>query len=152
MTKKGDMYEVQYGYITDDGRSFLLAPKTIESSDIVLDKMVEYEAEMLSQIKNIDAREAVRLGIDTAYKEATIEQVQYAWLKTGYDSLEHWKAYQLMKPIAPSLLALGLTDEEYADLLNTTVADAVASREYWTFLEGHKDVLDAYAEIAEIEV
>jgi hypothetical protein len=103
---------------------------------------------VLSEVQRRDADAAVALGIPFAYKEATATQVQYAWLKQGFNQTEHYLAYPLIKDLAPSLLAMGLTDEQYASAFNTTVEDVQAIKEYWDFLSVNIATIEAYALIA----
>ena len=53
-------------------------------------------------------------------------------------------AYQYLKDVAPILLALGLTDAEYAVMMDSTVAEATAMRAEWARLSIKSDELDAY--------
>jgi glutamate synthase domain-containing protein 3 len=141
-------YRARFAYTLTDGRVITRGPINVADNDAAETKRVELENSVLASVQKRDAQEAVKAGVQSAHKEATEAQVLYAWLLAGFDEEEHYKAYHFMKDIGPSLLSLGYTDEQYAVMLNTTVEDATASREYWEFLDANSATILAYGVIA----
>lgn len=104
-----------------------------------------------ASIQKRDASEAVSRGLYTAYGTASEAQVQYSWLKQGYAQEEHYQAYAMIKDLAPALLAMGLTDEQYATAFNATTEEIANIRTYWEFLSANSVAIEAYALIAGVE-
>lgn len=145
-------YRARFLYELSDGRKIERGPIPVASEAETNNLLISIEPSVLEAVQSQDADEAVSLNIKTAFKEASLEQVQYSWLKIGFDEDEHYKAYEKIKDIGTSLLSLGLTDEEYAVMLNVTVEDATATREYWEFLDANKAAIEAYALIAGVKL
>lgn len=101
-------------------------------------------SEVLSSLQKNDAAEAVTLGIVGPHKEATSGQVTYKWLLQAYESEEHYKAYLMIKDIAPSLLSLGYTDAQYATAFSTTVEEVQNITAYWLFLDANSSAIISY--------
>jgi len=139
-------YRARFLFVLDDGRKFhrALFVSTSEDADT---KLIEFEADVLSSVQDLDAKEAVGLGIQSAHKEATQAQVQYAWVKEGFDSDEPYQAYEKMKDIGPTLLAMGLTDEQYSIALNCSIEEVIAAKAKWAELEANAAVISAYVGI-----
>ena len=143
--EKSGSFRARFEFTLSDGRVLQRGPIRVLNSEAADLLGVDLEASVLASIQLSDAFDAVDAGIQTAYKLATVEQVQYAWVKAGYDEDEHYKSYEKLKDIAPSLLALGLTDLEYSQLLNTSSEEATTAREYWEFLDANSATIAAYA-------
>jgi len=142
----------RFMFTLSDGREILRGPVAVSSESDAEARRVQMESDVLESIQNHDAAEAVIINVKTAYKLATAEQVQYAWLKSGFDEDEHYKAYEKLKDIGPVLINLGLTDEELAGLFGVPIEDATATREYWEFLDSNKIAIEAYSLIAGIKL
>lgn len=142
----------RFMFTLSDGREIFRGPLGVSSESDADSRRVQMESDVLESIQNQDASDAVTNNIKTAYKLASNEQVQYAWLKSGFDEDEHYKAYEKLKDIGPALLSLGLTDIQLAGLFGVPVEDATATREYWEFLDDNKEAIEAYTLIAGIEL
>lgn len=140
-------YRVRFLYVLEDGREVHRGPLFVPTQADADTKLIDLEPAVLASVQKHDAKDATTLDIQVAYKEATQAQVQYAWLKDGFDSDEPYKAYNKMKDIGPALLSLGLTDEQYAVALNCPVEEVVSAIELWTELESDKTVIAAYGSI-----
>lgn len=103
-----------------------------------------------SSFQSNDANEAIGLGLFTAHKEASEAQVKYEWLLQGYNKESHYEAYMQLKDLAPAMLAMGLTDAQYAATFNTTVEEVSNIKDYWEFLDTNKVVIQAYNAIGDV--
>jgi len=142
--ERSGRFRARFEFTLSDGRIIQSGPinvASVEDAESMLDSLGE---SMLLSVQRADAMQAVSDNVQVAYMLATLEQVQYAWLKTGFNEEEHYEAYNKMKDVGPVLLALDLTDQEYAELLGSTLEDAVAVREYWAFLDSNSVVIESY--------
>ncbi len=146
--QRSGLYRARFIYTLKDGREIHRGPVNARSIEDAETLMSSIEPDALKGAQIQDAQEAVNLGIQTAHKEATAQQVQYSWLQAGFNEDEHYKAYEKMKRIGPALLSLGLTDAQFAEMFNTDIEDVTAVREYWEFLAANKESIESYARIA----
>jgi hypothetical protein len=151
-SQKHGPHRARFKFTLSDGREVLRGPVNVSSHEDAELKRVALEPSVLSSIQAHDANEAVHLNVKTSHNLASVEQVQYVWLKSGFDEDEHYKAYAKIKDIGEALLSLGLSDEQYASMLNVTVEDATATRMYWEFLDDNKIAIEAYSLIAEVKL
>ncbi len=119
-------------------------PMLVTDEAAALLRLVELEPSVLASIQMGDAEEAVTLNIQKAYREASEVQVKYQWLKSAFEQEEAYTAWPLIKEIGAQLLALGLSDVAYADMLNTTEDEAKASREQYEYLLAQSPWIEAY--------
>lgn len=145
--ERSGRFRARFEFTFSDGRIIQSGPINVDSQEDAESMLDSLGASMLLSVQQSDAMQAVSEEVQVAYKLASIEQVQYAWLSAGFNEEEHYEAYSKMKVVGPALLALGLTDQEYADLLGSTLEDAVAVREYWEFLDLNSVVIEAYRSI-----
>lgn len=96
-----------------------------------------------------DAAEAVALGLRKAHGEATEAQVLYAWLLTAYEQRDPLVAWEAINDLAPGMLALGYTNEQYAAAFGTTVEEVENIKLFWGFLETNQDVIVAYGALVD---
>lgn len=144
--QKESRYKAELQYTLDDGRVIERGSGIFVASQKEADKLLADRAPLiLEKIQKSDALEAVQSGISSAHKQATLTQVQYAWLKAGFDEQEPYKSYLLMKDVAPALLALRYTDEQYAAAFNATVEEVQNAKNKWTVLSADAATLTAYA-------
>lgn len=144
LTKHSNGCRARFDYIFDDDRHIIIGPINVSSQEDADSKLILLEPSILSQMQKRDANEAVSNDIKIAHKEASIQQVQYTWLKLGFEEDEPYKQYQMMKDIGPSLLNLGLTDVEYATMFNSTEEEVVNVKDLWISLVPHATVFDNY--------
>ena len=149
LTPNENLFRARFLYEFSDGRLVERGPILVIDLADSESVLANLEVSVLKNIQEQDANSAVLQNIKTAYKEASVEQVLYAWLKVGFDESEHYNAYLKIKDIGQQLLSLGLTDEQYAIMLNTTIADATATRLYWEFLEVNKLAIESYILVME---
>lgn len=143
---QGDRLRVRLEYTLDDGRVVERGGGMyVESLAAAEQLLIDLEASVLASVRRSDSASAVELGIYTAYQQASLQDVQYQWLKVGFDEPQPYKSYLLMKDVGPSLLSLGYTDEQYAAAFGTTVEDVVAAKAKWAQLEINAVTLAAYA-------
>ncbi len=145
--QKHGPHRARFEFTIDDGRKVLRGPVNVASEQDADIRRVSMEAGVLVSVQNQDAAEAVTIGTKTAYKLATAEQVQYAWLESGFNESEHYNAYEKMKDIGPQLLALGLTDEQYAAMFDTEVESVINVKDYWSFLDANSTAIETYLTI-----
>lgn len=147
LTPHSGRFRARFKYVFDDGREVIRGPIHVTDSNAADTKLVDMVPDVLVTMQKQDASEAVRLNKLEAHKQATLAQVQYQFIREGFDSTEPYRAYLKMKDVAPALLSLGYTNEQYAVALNTTVEDVEGARARWEELEVNAVTLAAYAEI-----
>ena len=142
-------FRARFSYTLDDGRVLTRGPSFVADSAEADAKLIALESDVLANVQNQDASEAVRLGSYTLHKEASENQVKYAWLLTGYEAETHVEAYAQIKDLAPAMLSLGYTDEQYASAFNTTVEEVVNIKAYWSFLDANSAAILAYGALVD---
>ena len=147
LTPHSGRFRARFKYTFNDGRVAIRGPMFVADSNYADSKLADMAPDVLIAMQKQDASEAVGLGKLESHKQATLAQVQYQFIREGFDSSEPYKAYLKMKDVAPALLSLGYTNEQYAVALNTTVEDVEGARARWEELEVNAVTLAAYAEI-----
>jgi len=145
---KSGGFRANYEYTLSDGRKISRGPLNVVSELDATSKRTSMEPAILSSIQVSDAEDAVSNNIKTSNKFASLQQVQLAWLRAGFNEDEPYKAFSMMKAIGRSLLSLGLTDAKNAELLNSSLEDAVAARIYFESLDANSSVLEAYEAVS----
>jgi hypothetical protein len=144
LTAHSSGYRARYSITIDDGRVFSVGPVTVQDNSEAMQRSSGIEANVITSTITQDAEEAVRSGIKTAHKTATLQLVQYTTLRLAYNEPEYYKAYQIMKDVAPELMALEYTNEQYAEAFNSTVEDVINIKSLWQILDANSDTLQSY--------
>ena len=150
ITPDSGRVRARFKFIFDDGRENERGPISYATQAEAESALSEIENNVLKSAQLDDSFKAVSKNIKSSHGEASANQVSFAWLKTGFNETEHYKAYLKMKDIAAQLLPLNLTDAQYAAMLNSTVEEATKTRLYWGFLDANKSVIEAYIAINEV--
>ncbi len=143
----GGRYRVRFNFVFLDSRSFTTGLLTARDEAHVSELLVSKADEYNKSVKQSDAQEAVSLGIQTAYMDATQEDVYFTYLFDGYNNEDVLEAYNIMSKVAPQILELGLTVEQMAALFGETVEMAQAVFDKWAYLDANKAVIIAYGEL-----
>jgi hypothetical protein len=140
-------YHCTFNYILDDGREINIKPSSVgeDYQQVCEDR----SGEVFKSVIKSDAQEALELGIKTAHKYATQEQVFYEFLFAGYNEPDPIAAYDYMNGIAQSLLSLGLTAEQFSALFGETVEITEAVINYWHVLAAGASTIEAYRTLKE---
>ena len=134
----------RFEYVFDDGRIETRGPMNVSNESEANLRMQQLESDVLASVQRQDAEEAVALGLYVAHREASENQVKYQWLREGCDKPEHYQSYSMIKDLLPGLLALGLTDEQYADEFNATIEEVKYIKLYWSWLSARSSHLQNY--------
>ena len=144
LSAHGSGFRARFVITLADGRVIHRGPIPVANQAAADAKAITLEADVIVATSKSDAEEAVSQGIITAYKTASINQISYATLQTAYMETEYYRAYALMKDVAPDLMALGYTNEQYASAFNSTVEDVANIKAFWVILDANSAVLQSY--------
>ncbi len=134
-------------FTLQDGREFN-AGYVYVNSESETQALIDSKAQALTEsIKTSDAKDAVNLGIKTAYKEASQNDVYFAYLFDGFNNDDILESYNIMSQVADEILSLGLTVDQMAEMFNQDVDMAQAVINKWSYLSTNKDVIIAYGEL-----
>jgi len=143
-SKQAVGYRVKFKYTFDDGRYKTVGPIRVNSLDEAETKLIENKSSVQQSMIDSDAQEAKAQGLKTAYKEASQANVYYAYLFEGYNTDDPLEAYELMQPVAPDILALGLTVEQMATMFNQDIETAQSVLDKWGYLDSNSETILAY--------
>ena len=146
MSPHNGSFKARFCYVFDSG-VVNIGPLSVASQSDADVKLIA-NSERAKDIKaRQDASEAASMGLLSAHKEATTEQVQFAVLDLAYSAETLHESYDGMKNLAPQLLALGLTDDQYAITFNATVEQVQNIKNKWSYLSANSAAIEAYAQI-----
>ena len=135
---------VRLKYTFEDGREFNIGFIYAEDEEHANSLLITKADELNRSVKKSDAQDATENNIQTAHKDASQEDVYFAYLFDGYTNEDVLESYNLMSKVAPQILSLGLTVEQMAALFGETVEMAQAVFDKWTYLDSNKEVIIAY--------
>ena len=144
LSAHGSGYRARYRVTIGDGRVFNIGPVGVSDDAEALARSAGIEAKVIASTMTNDAEEAVASGITTAYRTASTALIQYTTLRIAYSEPEYYQAYAVMKDVAPDLMALGYTNEQYAAAFNSTVEDVANIKSLWQILDANSTTLQAY--------
>ena len=98
----------------------------------------------LESVAKSDALEAQSLGIELAYKTATLIDVYYAYLVVGYFEDDPIASYLSMNIVAQKVIDLGLSIQEVADLFKVEVDVMQKAVDKWSYLHSNRATLAQY--------
>ena len=134
-------------YTFEDGREFRIGFIYAEDEEHANSLLITKAEQLNESVKKSDAQEAIQKGVQTAYKDATQEDVYFAYLFEGYTNEDVLGSYNLMSKVAPQILSLNLTVDQMAALFGETVEMAQAVFDKWAYLDANKEVIIAYGEL-----
>lgn len=138
---------VKFNYIFHDEREFPTSYINANDQSHVDQLLSSKGTELELSVRQNDAQEAITLNIQTAHKDASQEEVYFAYLFEGYTSDDVLESYNLMSKVAPQILSLGLTVEQMAIIFNQTIEMAQAVFDKWEYLDDNRAVIIAYGEL-----
>lgn len=140
-------YRVKFRYTFTDGRVFdagyINAQNETQISELLSSKIEQLN----KSVKSSDAQEAISQNIQVAYKDASQEDIYFAYLSDGFNNDDLLESYNTMSQVAPQILSLGLTVEQMAGVFGETVEMAQAVFDKWEYLDNNKAVIIAYGEL-----
>lgn len=143
-SKQASGYRVKFKYTFADGRTFNVGTLNANSIEQIDQLLIDKKAPLELSVKSNDAQEAKELGIKTAYREASQQDVYFVYLFEGFNEPEPLLAYELMEPVAQDILNLGLTVEQMAGMFNQEVQMVNDVINKWAYLDLKKDIITGY--------
>lgn len=143
-SKQASGYRVKFLYTFADGREFTVGTLNANSLEQINQLLIDKKSPLELSVKSNDAQEAKELGIKTAHKEATQQDVYFVYLFEGFNEPEPLLAYELMEPVAQDILDLGLTVEQMAGMFNQTIEMVNDVMAKWAYLDSNKDIITGY--------
>ena len=138
---------VKFKYTFEDGRFFNVGYVHAKDESQVNELLATKANQLNESVKQSDAQDAISQNIQTAYKDASQEDVYFAYLFDGYNNDDVLESYNVMSKVAPQILSLGLTVEQMAAVFNQTVEMAQAVFDKWDYLNTNKATIIAYGEL-----
>ncbi len=149
LTPHSGGYRARFAFTFTGGRSLRRGPVWVASEEAATVRRVDMEPRVLLSMQSRDAERAVKVGIKTAFGEATLRQVQAKWLHVEDRGKAIWEVYSDMKEVAPAVLALGLNDMQLAARFNTSVREIRRVFDLWAHIANDGAAIDAYIAIEE---
>ena len=149
ITRHRETFRFRAIFTTDDGRSIIKGPFNADSEVHANSKITTNLGSVFEELQESDADQAVADNVDTAYKQATLNQVRRAWLKYGYAENQAHEAYYYMQAPATLLFSLPKTDQELADILEVPLELLQKIKAKWLYLSTNSAVILAYTPIQE---
>jgi len=97
-------------------------------------KATKMQDRVLKFIQSSDAEEAAGKGIKTRYGEASLKQVELAYVKVGFESEHLYETYALMNEMRSNISDMSLTSEQL---------------ERWDYIKNNTAVIQAYKTLVE---
>lgn len=114
--------------------------------------VAEVRAAVESQIKLADAEAEIQAGDDQARGEATRQDVWREYVKRAFLEQDTIKALSMFDKFFPTLQAYGQSQgwaaADYANALQTTVANVQRLNQRWQYLNGNRAAIEAFVAIA----
>lgn len=139
-------------FILTDGRVIRRDGVRAPSQEALDARPNELTADVLEGVIRRDAEEAVQLGIQIAHKEASQNDVYYAWMQAAFNEDDPVAAYNMMKEVAPVLVGMGLTAEQYAVEFNAEVVQVQRLLDRWAYLDSKKAELESFRLLREGDI
>lgn len=144
LTPHTGRFRARFRYTFDDGREALQGPIFVADSSDANTKLVDMAPSVLTQVQEFDADEAVNLDQTGQANEATEARVRFQYIKRAFAADEPYKTYMKLKKVAPALIALGYTNEQYASYLGASVSMVVKFKQRWQELNANSEIYEAY--------
>jgi len=136
-------YRATITYTLTDGRVIRRGPFTVVSQADADAKGLALESDVLAEAVSQDADVAVD-GSLPSFGEADSNAVAVKKMEHGVNAERLYESYARMKDTAPVLLAIGLTDAQYAAQFGVTVEQVAGVKALWAYLDQNKTAIEAY--------
>ena len=135
-------FRCTFNYVLDDGREINIRP-----SNVGADYQAVCEARasgVFDSVVKSDAKEAVKLEIDTPHKYANQKDVLLAFLIDGYNEEDPIRSYLKMKKPVEKLQSAGVTLQQLADYSGEALSYFQGMLNKWQTLNTNKAMMLQY--------
>ena len=147
--KVGSTYNAKITYLLADGREIKRPPIFCKSQAHAEQLALEHQDQFNLNRAKRDSKEAVERNILVAYKDATLRQVQFAWMRTGLSTTDPYEAFMHLRHHVEAMISQGLSNAELAIIFSTTPEIIKDIKNRWLKLKNHEAVLASYKAIKE---
>jgi len=150
--KVGAGWMASINYLFSDGRKLRKPPIFCKGQLDAEQKATKFQAEINKKVVLRDAGKAVRNGVLTAVKDATLIQVQFAWMQAGVKAAidkDPYVAFNYLKHHVQSMIDSGFKNSDLAIRFDTDEKTIQKIKDTWLKLKDAESTLMLHKAIQE---